>query len=280
MSARAIWKGNLRFKNIQVPVKLYSVVQERGIHFRMLHDQDMVPVQQKMVNALTGKEVETRRALKGAEVEPGVHVVITAEELKEIEPEPSRDIVVDRFVKDEQITDQWYDRPYYLGPDGDERGYWALRDALKKEGKEGVARWTMRNREYIGALRVGNDRLMLITLRFAGEVVPVEAIGTPTGSAAGAKERKMAEQLVSALEGKFVATEYRDEYRERVLDFLARKARGEKIRFRRPRPKSSGKNLLSVLNASLKRVHASGRPGRREPAVQRSSRSKERAHGR
>src|SRR5688572_25259910 len=77
MSARAIWKANLRFKNIQVPVKLYSAVQERSVHFRMLHDQDMVPVQQKMVNALTGKDVEHRAALKGAEVEPGVHIVIT-----------------------------------------------------------------------------------------------------------------------------------------------------------------------------------------------------------
>src|SRR5688572_24367828 len=191
MPARAMWKGVLSLQNHEIPVKLYSAVQEQDIHFRLLHDQDMVPVQQRMINPNTGKEVPYKQALKGAEIDEGRYAVLREEELKEIEPELSRDIVIDRFVPDEEINHQWYDRPYYLGPDDGVRDdYWALRDALKKENREGLARWTMRNREYIGALRVSNDRLMLVTLHPMEEIVTPDSFEPPSGRAVAPAEKK------------------------------------------------------------------------------------------
>src|SRR6185436_5238793 len=106
---------------------------------------------------------------------------------------------IERFVPSTEINHQWFERPYYLGPDEKSNDYWALTEAMAHQGTQGVARWVMRKREYVGALRLEKGLLMLITLRFAGEVVPASQIEAPTGRKLDAREIKMAEQLVDAL---------------------------------------------------------------------------------
>src|SRR5690606_22149888 len=96
---------------------------------------------------------------------------LEADDLEALEAEPSRDIEVLRFVAPSVIAHQWYERPYYLGPDEDQPAYFALARALEESGKEGVARWVMRKKEYRGALRPEQGRLLLVTLRPAQEVV-------------------------------------------------------------------------------------------------------------
>lgn len=251
--ARAIWKGTIKFGSTKVPVKLYSAVQDRTVHFRMLHRKDREPVNQKMVNPETGKVVPYERIRRGLEIDRGVFVMLEEDELKELEPEDSRDIEIKRFVPPTQITHQWYDRPYYLGPDKDSDAYFALVEALKRKEKEGVAHWVMRKKEYVGALRVEGDYLMLITLRHAEEVVPASDLPAPEGRALSDKEVKLASQLISALEGDFDPTAYRDEYRDRVLELIELKAKGKRPKVRKLRPKKPPqKSLADVLSASLK----------------------------
>jgi DNA end-binding protein Ku len=254
MAARAIWKGRIRFGGVDVPVKLYSAVEGRGIGFRLLDERHKEPVRQQMVDPDSGKIVRSEDIGRAFEAEKGRLVRLDAEELAELEPEASRDIEITRFVPPEEISHQWYDRPYYLGPDDDEEAYFALVEALRKRGAEGVATWTMRKKEYVGSLRVEGDYLMLITLRHAGEVIPASALEPPTGRDLDARELKMARQLIAAMEDDLDMAAYRDEYRERVLELVEAKAAGKMVRFPRAPRRPAERSLAEVLEKSLSAV--------------------------
>jgi DNA end-binding protein Ku len=253
MAARAIWKGRIRFGDVDVPVKLYSAVKSTGgVHFRLLHEKDLVPVEQQMVNPATGKVVAYEDVRRAFPTDDGRLVMLDEEELAELEPEASRDIEITRFVDPAVITHQWYDRPYYLGPDDSDADYFALAEALRSQEKEGVARWVMRNKEYVGALRLEDEHLMLMTLRHAGEVVPASALKAPGGRELDKREIQMAKQLVSALEGDLDLESYRDEYRERVMELVEAKASGKVLKFpKAPAKKKKEDSLSAMLEKSL-----------------------------
>lgn len=251
MAARAIWKGELKLNSTRVPVKLYSAVKDQTVRFNILDDRKLTPVKQRMVNPETGEEVPNAEIQKGYEVEPGTFVILTQKELESLEPEPSREIEITEFVPEQEISQEWYDRPYYLGPDGDTASYFALAEALANHKRLGVAHWIMRNRPYVGALRAQDGYVQLITLRNAEEVIAAQDLPQPAGRAPDQKELSMAKQLVSMLEGEFNPAAYKDEYRERVLEFIARKARGKAPRLRPVKAKRKTASLDSVLAKSI-----------------------------
>jgi DNA end-binding protein Ku len=251
-AARAIWRGAIRFRNVDVPVRLYAAVQDRGVHFRLLHARDRTPVRQHMVNPSNGEEVPSDRVRRGLQVEPGVFVVLDDADLASAEPKPSRDIAVKRFVTLDAIGPAWFEWPYYVGPDkGGDAAYAALVAALSRRRRQGIARWVMRNREYVGALRSERGALVLVTLRHADEVVPAEELASPAGRDLDKKELALADQLVSALAGHFDPAAYRDEYRDRVLEFVERKARGRRVKLPRVARKRATPSLAGALRASL-----------------------------
>lgn len=252
--ARAMWKGNIKFGTVNVPVKLYSAVTDHTVRFRLLHEKDLEPVKQELVNPETGDIVEYEDILRAYQTEEGDLVMLDDEELSELEPEPGRDIEITRFVPASAITHQYYDRPYYLGPDDSSADYFALAAALEKQEKVGIARWVMRNIEYVGALRPEGEYLMLNTLRHAGEVVSAEDLPAPGGRALDRREVQMAKQLVAALEDEMDFSAFRDEYRDRVMEFVEAKAKGKVIKFPRAKKKAEEKDLADVLARSLKSV--------------------------
>ena len=251
MAARAIWKGVLKIGTTKVPVKLYSAVVDRTVHFHILDDKSRMRVKQHMVNPDSGDQVATEEIRKGYEIEPGRFVIVTEEELKELEPEPSRDIEISEFVPPEAISQQWYERPYYLAPDGDEKAYFALVDALRNRDREGIAQWVMRNKTYVGALRAEGDYLVLVTLRNANEVISAKDLPKPSGREPTQKELTMARQLINMLEDEFRPEDYKDEYRERVMEFIEKKAHGKAPRLRAVKTKRKTTSLDSVLQKSL-----------------------------
>ena len=251
MAARAIWKGELKIGSARVPVKLYSGVVDRTVRFHILDDRQKDRVKQHMVNPESGEEVPNEEIRKGYEIEPGRFVILNEKELDELQPKPSRDIEVLEFVPPEAISQQWYERPYYLGPDGDVKSYFALAEALETKNREGVAHWVMRNKAYVGALRAQDGYLLLFTLRNANEVIAAEELPKPSGRAPTQKELSMAKQLVSLLEGEFNPKDYKDEYRERVMEFVERKAKGKAPRLKAVKTKRAATSLDSVLAKSL-----------------------------
>lgn len=254
MAARAIWKGIIRCDDFRLPVRLYSAVQDQRIQFHLLHAQDGVRLRQKLLNSVSGEAVEYKQARRGAEVERGVFVMLREEELSSLEPEESRDIDVLCFLDPHLVNHQWYERPYFLGPDGEEPAYFALAAALQHEKKEGLARWVMRRKEYVGALRAEGDYLALITVRHADEIISASALEAPTGRGFQRREAGMAEQLLQALDDTFRPGDYHDEHRQRILDLIEAKQRGETIELEVPEERAEPDSLANVLKASLKAV--------------------------
>lgn len=258
MSIRAMWKGVIRFDAVRVPVKLYGAVEDRNVHFRLLHRQDMEPVHQHLVNAETDEVVpyeETRRAYV---TESGDRVLLDKAELEALEPQASRDIEIMSFLPLHKIDHRWYDRPYYLGPDEDGAAFSALAEALEETQVEGIARWVMRNKSHVGALQLYQGYPMLMSLHHAEEVVPVEALKPPEGPALDKRELGLAHQLIEMLESEFQPQEYHDEFRERVLEMLAAKAQGKQVKKHVLKPREPSLDLSQALETSIRqaRKHA------------------------
>src|SRR4030095_14814247 len=129
----AIWKGKLKLGSTTIPVNLYSAVVDKTVHFHILEQRTKSRIKQHMVNPENNEEVSSDEIQKGYQVEPGIFVILNEAELKKFEPKPSREIEITRFVSPAQISSQWYDRPYYLGPDGDKKAYFAFVDALAEQ---------------------------------------------------------------------------------------------------------------------------------------------------
>jgi DNA end-binding protein Ku len=247
-----MWKAEVEIDDIRVPVKLYAAVADAKVHFRLLHEKDNTPVKQQMVDPETDEPVAPELIQRGIEVERGVYVLLKPEEQAALEPKPSRSIAVERVVDADKIDERWFDRPYYLGPDGDDEGYFALAAALEKNSWIAIAHWVMRKKSYAGALYGSDGYLLLDTLRSAEEVVDIESIRPGVQGAPNPREIKLAEQLIGTLEDRFDAAAYKDEYREQVLALLEAKAHGKVVRFPKAARRKPTDSLLRDLEASLK----------------------------
>jgi DNA end-binding protein Ku len=246
-----MWKADLSLGEVRVPVKLYAAVQDSKIHFRLLHAKDDTPVKQQMVDPETQEPVAPEHIVRAVQVERGLFVRLTSEEQASLEPKPSRDITIERVVPAAKLDERWFDRPYYLGPDGDDRAYFALAAALEARESVGIAHWTMRKKSYAGALYASDGYLLLDTLRNAREIVAIDSLRAPPSRAPDAREIKLAEQLIGTLEDTFDPETYRDEHREKVLELLEAKAKGKVVRFPRAKARKPSDSLLADLKASL-----------------------------
>lgn len=251
MAARAMWKAVLRLGDVEVPVKLYAALQDQDVHFRLLHATDHAPAKQHMVNPETDEVVPYESVRRGYVTPEGDLVMLNQEELDSLEPESSRNISVVSFLPRELIDHRWYARPYYLGPDGSTAKYAALIRALNESGREGLAQWVMRKKAYVGALRLHQGYPMLMALRHAEEVIAIDSVQTPSGADLDERELSMAQQLINMLAADFEPEQYRDEYRERVLQLIQTKASGGRVTPIRPVQKPPSVDLSKALEASL-----------------------------
>ena len=228
--ARAIWSGSISFGLLNVPVKLYSAVSKQTVRFRELREGDGSRVKHKRVAESDGKEVPYEKIVKGYEYAPDQYVVLSRDELSELEPQRSRAIEIQDFVDLDDIDPIYFEQPYYLGPDkGAERAYALLVQAMKDARKVAIARFVLRNKEHLAAIRPMDDVLTLTTMRFHDEVTSPEDLDDVFEEAKPKKPEKreleMAKQLIESLTSDFKPDSYRDEYREELLDLLEQQGR-------------------------------------------------------
>src|ERR687886_2272707 len=256
---RSIWSGAISFGLVNVPVKLYSAVSRKTVRFNQLNGKTGNRIQQKRVDPETGEEVAYEDIVKGFELTRDRYVVIQPEELDALDPERTRTIDIEDFVDLEEIDPVYYDHPYYLVPDkGAEKAYGLLLNAMEASGKVAIARVVLRSKEQLVAIRPAGDLLMMETMIFADEVVPhdeLEELPDAKQLKASDRELTMAQQLIDSLSSDFDPSKYHDEYREKVLELIERKAAGEEIAVQ-PEAAQPAKvpDLMAALEASLAAV--------------------------
>jgi DNA end-binding protein Ku len=256
---RSIWSGAISFGLVNVPVKLYSAVSRKTVRFNQLNEKTGNRIQQKRVDPETGDEVPFEQIVKGFELTKDRYVIITPDELDALDPERSRTIQIEDFVDQEDIDPIYYDHPYYLVPDkGAEKAYGLLLNAMEASGKVAIARVVLRSKEQLVAIRPAGDLLMMETMIFHDEVVPHDDIDDLPDSKSlkvSDREVKMAQQLIASLSSEFEPSKYRDEYRDKVLDLIERKAQGEEIAVQPEAPTPAKvPDLMAALEASLAAV--------------------------
>ncbi len=273
---RAIWSGAISFGLVNIPVKLYSAVQRKTVRFHQLDQEDKQRIQQKRVNPRTGEEVPYENLVKGYEIGPDRYVIITPEELESIQPEKTRMIDIVSFVDLDQIDPIFYDHPYYLVPDtGADKAYRLLLDAMTESGKVAIGRVVLRTKEYLVAIRPRDDVLTMETMLFSDEVISPDKLDERPGDGkarTSQKELQMAQQLIDSLAEDFEPESYRDEYRERVVEMIERKAEGEEIVVEAPseEPKEVP-DLMAALEQSIAGAKGQGGGKRRAPKRSRAT---------
>lgn len=291
---RAIWSGTISFGLLNVPVKLYSAVARKQVSFRELRQGDGSRIRHKRVAEADGEEVPYEQIVKGYEIAPDQYVVMTREELEELDPKKTRAIEIQDFVDLDAIDPIYFDHPYYLGPDkGSERAYALLARAMNERGRVAIARFVLRNRENLAAIRSTGEVLLMATMRFADEVVSpddLDGVVPEEVEEPQKRELEMAGALIDQLSSEFEPDRYRDEYREELLGMIERKARGEElVEAVSEEPKATKTpDLMAALEESLAAVRGEplaagsskgdGGSRRRSPAKS-SSKSKSKSSG-
>jgi DNA end-binding protein Ku len=277
-----MWSGAISFGLVNVPVKLYSAVSKKTVRFNQLNSDTGNRIQQKRVDPETGEEVPFDRIVKGYELTRDRYVVITPDELDALDPEKTRTIDILDFVDLEEIDPIYYDHPYYLVPDkGAEKAYGLLLGAMGEANKVAIARVVLRSKEQLVAIRPSEQSLLMMeTMIFHDEVVPTDELDDLPDARklkVSDRELKMAQQLIDSLSSEFDPTRYRDEYRDKVLELIERKAQGEEITVQPEAPKPEKvPDLMAALEASLAAVSDddSDGGGKKKTTAKKSGREK------
>lgn len=254
---RALWKGAISFGLIYVPVELHTASKDNTLPLHMLDSRDFAPIGFHRVNKNTGKEVDWGHIVKGYEYKKGEFVALADADFKHANVKASETIQIDTFCDVAQIPSMYYEKPYYLAPaKGGDKVFTLLREALKATDKVAVATFVMHQREHLCAIAPQGASLMLLTLRFADEVLP--ATDYKASAKISSAELSMAKQLVQSMQGKFDASKFKDTYRADLKRRVQEKIRNKETHSlaveeppREERPKAQVIDLMSALKASL-----------------------------
>lgn len=255
---RAIWSGSISFGLVNIPIKLYAAVSRKTVQFNQLDSRTGARVKHKKVSAVDGEEVPAEVIVRGYELASGEYVTVDDDELSGLDPEASRTIDIEEFVDLSQIDPLFYDAAYLVAPDkATLKPYALLTKAMEESGKVGVARFVMRSKQYLCAVRPRDGALVLSTMVYADEVndpSEIPELADVEGVEVTTKELDMARQLITSLSADFEVERFEDTYRNQVLDLIERKAAGHTEVMAAPVAMEENKvvDLMAALEASVK----------------------------
>jgi len=265
---RAIWSGSISFGLVNIPIKLYSAVSKKTVQFSQLDATTRSRIKQKRVSVETGEEVPYEQIVKGYQLSSGSYVVVTEDELAALDPKALRSIDIEEFVSLDEIDPIFYDAPYYLAPDKAAKPYRLLVEAMSHTDKVGIARFVMRTKQYLAAVRTQEGHLVLSTMVYADEINDPNALPDLAGLGdidISDKELAMAEQLIESLTVEFEPTKFRDSYRDAVLALIERKASGQEIVA--PVPAAEPDKVVDLMAALEASVAAAKQARARHPTA-------------
>jgi len=234
------------------------------LHFKLLDSRTKSTIRYERINEATGEEVPWDKVVKGYEFSKNNYVVLTDEDFKNAAIEASQLIEIQNFVSKTEISDEYFDKPYMLVPQKRaEKGYVLLRDVLKKTNRAGIAKVVIRTREYLAALVPKGDGLILLLLRFAQELRKVEEFDLPSEDVQqyrlSEREVELAQQLVDAQTVDWEPETYKDDYHDRLMDWITKKAEAGHLEPIAPEEEPEGETASNVVDlVELLRKSVSG----------------------
>jgi DNA end-binding protein Ku len=272
---RPLWSGSISFGLVNVPVRLYSAVREHKLRFHFVHEPDGSPIGFQKVCKAEDRPVPDDEIVKAYEHAKGEYVYLTDEDFAAAEVEGHRTIEITDFVPYAQIDPTFFSKTYLVGPaEGAEKVYALLVRGMEQTELAGIAKFVMRDRQYLGALRVRDGVITLEQLYFADEIRPIDEL-RPKGVRVDKRELEMATQLIDSFTGDWKPEQYEDTYRDALLEVIKAKRKGEPVH-RAPEPtEEEAPDLMDALRASLERSKEGGRGETR-----RAGRSRARNGGR
>ena len=250
---RAMWKGSVSFGLVHIPVRMTTAVRDNTIRFHRLSEDGSCRLRTKLYCPDTGEEYDFTQTARGYEVAPDQYVLVDDEEIESILPEAGHTIDIEDFVKLEEIDPIYYERPYYLLPaEGGARPYRLLVAAMERADKVGIARFVLREKQHLAALRVSQGGLCLSTMKWADEVVALSDAGDIPTERVDGKQVNLALNLIDQLTRRFDPDRYEDTFRGELMSLIKRKAKGEEIELA-PSPRREEKviDLMEALKKSL-----------------------------
>lgn len=251
---KAIWNGAIGFGLVNIPVKMYSAVQDSNLDLDMLDKKDLSNIKFKRVNEKTGTEVKWANIVKGYLLNES-YVVLDPEDFAAASPEKTKVFSIEQFVKEAEVDSVYFEVPYFLEPQKNaENAYNLLLKALLKTKKAGIGTFVMRDKEIFGMIRPYDDKILIVNrLRFAQEVRPYEDLKIPAQKSSKTGEMKMAISLIEQTTEKFDPAAFKDSYSQDLLKIIKQKAKGKKLKKVKDVPEDSGKvvDLMAQLKASL-----------------------------
>jgi DNA end-binding protein Ku len=275
---RALWSGSISFGLVNIPIKLFNAVSRKTVHFNQIDTRTKARVRQRRVSETDGSEVPYEALAKGYALPSGDYVVVSDEELAALDPTSTRSVEIEEFVDLADIDPVFYDSAYFVAPDkATVKPYALLCRAMEESGKVGIARFVMRTKQYLAAIRPADGRLMLSTMVYADEINdPTEISELAAVDEVDVSEREltMARQLIESLSTAFEPERFHDTYREQVLDLIERKASGatEVVEAAPAASEEQVVDLMAALEASVaaakeaRKRHPAGRPEAAEAA--------------
>lgn len=255
---RAIWSGLVSFGLINIPVKLYAGSESRGgIELNMVRKSDLSPIGYKKVAKIDEREVSFGEIVKAYEYQPGEYVVVDEHDLEKATAKRTKTIDIQEFTNEAEIDVRYFDRPYYLEPDrGADKPYALLRQALQASRKVAVARFVLRNREHLAAIKPIGDALILNQMRFPSEIRSPAGLKLPDAKAASPAEIDMATELVEKLTRPFIPEDFHDTYTEQLESVIEAKVKGRQTQAEPAPATTTSKDLMAALKASLEQGQA------------------------
>jgi len=251
---RAIWKGNISFALVSIPISLFSATRRNELSFHYLHKKDMSPVSYKRFCDGENVEVPWEEITRGYEFEKERYVEITDEDLDHADVELTKTIQIQEFVHESEIDPVYFDKPYYLEPQkGGERAYALMRDALAQAKKVGIAKVVLKSREHLAAVKSVGNMMTLQTMRFAHEIVDAGSLNLPKAADISKKEMDLANMLIDSMSDKFEPSKYKDDYYDKVLEIIQMKVAGVAPQAPAAKGPAPGKvvDLMEILKQSL-----------------------------
>ena len=271
-----IWSGTISFGLVNVPVRMFSAIDESDLHFQLIHEPDGGRIGYQKICKAEEKVVSDDEIVKAFEVEKDKLVVLTDEDFEAAKTEGVKTIEISDFVPYEEIDPIYFERTYYLGPQkGGEKVYALLREAMEKTELAAVGKYVMRDKQHLGCLRVREGVITLEKMFFHDEIRPLDEIA-PKGEKVPKAELEMATALIEQFKGEFEPEQYEDTYREALMAVIKAKQKGKTIEAAPVEEEEEPADLLAALKASVEA--AKGRKGsvraKRPPARKRSTRTK------